>query len=138
MSRSSTLRRLLTPAGSKPLWFVSLTSVSRGLYGTSSPISCVVHSPKCVLVALSLHPGSTLASCSLSLFALPSPVFPLPPLTPSAPASSVLMTSSFSPLPRLTFRWPSMLCMGCSLALLLWCRPHQIRHLGLRSSARPP
>ena len=41
LSRSSTLRRLLTPAGSKPLWFVSLTSVSRGFYGTSSPISCV-------------------------------------------------------------------------------------------------
>ena len=29
-------------------------------------------------------------------------------------------------------------CLGCSLALLLWCRPHQVRHFGLWSSARPP
>ena len=66
-SRSSTLRRLLTPAGSKPLWFVSLTSVSRDLSG-SSPISCVVPCPRCVLMAPSLHPGSTLASPKAEFF----------------------------------------------------------------------
>ena len=32
LSGSSTLRRLLTPAGSKPLWFVSMTSASRVVY----------------------------------------------------------------------------------------------------------
>ena len=60
-------------------------------------------------------------------------------LTPSVTfASSMLMTSSFSPLPKLTFSWPSMPCMLGVLALLLWCWSHQIRHYDLRSSARPP
>ena len=50
---------------------------------------------------------------SPSLFALPSPVSPSLPLTPSVTsASSVLMTSSFYLLLRLTsFRWPSTLWM---------------------------
>ena len=61
LSRSSTLRRLLTPAGSKPLWFVSLTLVSRAISGTSSPTSSTAPCPRSVLVALCLHPGSTLA-----------------------------------------------------------------------------
>ena len=58
LPRSLTSRILL---GSKPLWFVSLTPVSVDVSGTHSPISSVVPCPRSVLVALSLHPGLTLA-----------------------------------------------------------------------------
>ena len=56
--------------GGKPLWFVSLTSVSRVVSGTSSPISSVEPCPRCVLVALSLHPGSNLALRKAIFFSL--------------------------------------------------------------------
>ena len=58
LSRSLTSRRLFAPAGLKALWLIL---VSRVVSGTSSPTFSVVPCPRCVLVALSLHPGSTLA-----------------------------------------------------------------------------
>ena len=58
-------KAFVTPTGSK---FVPLTSVSRDLSGTSSPTSCVVPCPRYVLVAPSLHPGSTLASHKAEFF----------------------------------------------------------------------
>ena len=48
-----TLRRLLIPAGSKPLFSVSSISVSWGLFGTHLLTSCVGLCPRSVLVALS-------------------------------------------------------------------------------------
>ena len=51
-------------------------------------------------------------SLAVTLRSALSPVSPSLPLTPSVTsASSMLMTSSFSPLPTLTFSWPSTLCM---------------------------
>ena len=145
------LRRLLTSAGSKPLSFVSLTSVSRDVTGTSSTISSVVPCPRSVLVALSLHPGSTLtlrkAECflpffsicsstvSLSLFVLSSPVSPSLPLTSSVTSvSSMLMTLSFLTASRADFQMAldAVHAWGVRWRFSVWCRPHRISHYGLQ------
>ena len=53
---------------------------------------------------------------------------PSPPLTPSVTlANSMLMTLSFSPLPKLTFSWPSMPCM---LGVFAGASPLVLVHLG--------
>ena len=53
LPRLLTSKRLLTPAGLKPLWFVSLMSVSRVVCGTCLQISFVAPCPRSVWVALS-------------------------------------------------------------------------------------
>ena len=72
-------------------------------------------------------------SCCLSTFC--HPVFTSLPLTPSitTPPSSLLMTSSFSPLPKVTFRWPStrlIVCQSlqptCSIVCILFELVHRL------------
>ena len=127
--RSLTSRRLLTPVGSKPLWFVSLTSVSRDVCGTYSLISSVAPCPWSVLVALSLHAGSILAlrkaelflpffaicssTVSLPLSVLPFPVSPSLPLTSSVtsacpPAIQPRIPWLESPHFRMAQRFPAV------------------------------
>ena len=146
LQRLLTSKKLLTPAGLKTLWFVSLMSVSRVVCGTCLHVSFEAPCSRSVWVDLSppLHKaGLSPPFFSTCLSTVWPPLF-VQPFLVSLIASDpfhhvcqlyadelVILTASQADL-------QVALDAVYALAFLFWCRPHQVRHHGLWSSARLP
>ena len=93
------IKKAFDSCWSKPLFSVSLISVSPSACGTYWHISCVAPCPRSVLVALSLHPGSTLAlrkaELFLSSFSIYSSTVSLPLFVPPSHVVSLTASDSF-------------------------------------------